>query len=205
MYKILRLPPLLFTLCKVVSFWFFPDPSKVVPWPYLFSYLHKPILWRSKIKQLFSFYMHTVLHSRERDEWNRTQLSSEVFKCRGCPCRQYCSWPPGSKYECPYCPLPLLLPQFLRLLCPSCGCSTSVPLYLSSSVPNCTSLSATFLSQAGSCIMRRLGKTWTWAQLERCPAETSIYPAPRRTKEQEGNPKIYGYSSGLQWAIYKGS
>ena len=47
--------------------------------------------------------------------------------------------------------------------------------------------------------MRGLGKTWTWA--ERCPAETSIYPA--RTKEQ-GNPKSL-VQPRLQWAIDKGA
>ena len=138
----------------------------------------------------------------------RTQLSSEVFKTRGVAhVVSIVRGPLAASMNALIVRCPSFFPSSFAysvhaiLLCsPNC---TSVPPC--TSVPNCTSLSATFLSQAGSCIMRRLGKTWTWAQLERCLAETSIYPAPRRTKEQEGNPKIYGYSSGLQWAIYKGS
>ena len=81
--------------------------------------------------------------------------------------------------------------------CPSPSPSSTVPsaplcfvfflftlfpkLYNILCAPNCGSLSTVFLSQADTCIMRTLGKTWT---SERCPAETSIYPARREREPQ---------------------
>ena len=157
-------------------------------------------VWKIKIISVFTW--HTKQRLKTHTAFSK---SFQNFCC--CYVSIVPAGPRGTKYECPYCPLPLLLPQFLRLiLCPSCACNTSPPLCTpdcTSVTPNCPSLSTTFLSQAGSCIMRRLGKTWTWTQRRAVSGGNQYLSRATRTKEQEGNPKSMG-TAALQWAIYKG-
>ena len=121
--------------------------------------------------------------NKRRDDWktNTAFTKTKAFKTGARLRRQYCSswhqvWmpllsvaPPSSSAPSPT--LPILLMQ-----------------YFSTSAPHCTSLSATFLSQSGSCIMRGLVRPGLGLGGERCPAETSIYPAHCRLR----SPKSMG-------------
>ena len=132
--------------------------------------------------------------NKRRDDWktNTAFTQTKVFKTGARLQCQYCSsWPPGTKYECPYCPLPLLLPQLLRPLCPSCSCNTSPPLH--PIVPPCPPPSCPSPGVV-------LCEAWTWARRRAVSGGNQYLSRALPTKE----PKIYGYSR-LQWAIYKGA
>ena len=132
--------------------------------------------------------------NKRRDDWktNTAFTKTKVFKTGARLQCQYCSsWPPGTKYECPYCPLPLLLPQLLRPLCPSCSCNTSPPLH--PIVPPCPPPSCPSPGVV-------LCEAWTWARRRAVSGGNQYLSRALPTKE----PKIYGYSR-LQWAIYKGA
>ena len=141
----------------------------------------------------FKIDSHSCLRSRTREETTEkpTQLSPKQNWGQVATSVLFLLWPPGTKYECPYCPLPLLLPQLLRPLCPSCSCNTSPPLH--PIVPPCPPPSCPSPGVV-------LCEAWTWARRRAVSGGNQYLSRALPTKE----PKIYGYSR-LQWAIYKGA
>ena len=141
----------------------------------------------------FKIGSHSCLRSWTREETTEkpTQLSPKQKYSKLGPGCNVSIVPPGTKYECPYCPLPLLLPQLLRPLCPSCSCNTSPPLH--PIVPPCPPPSCPSPGVV-------LCEAWTWARRRAVSGGNQYLSRALPTKE----PKIYGYSR-LQWAIYKGA
>ena len=136
-----------------------------------------------------------LIHAWEVEQEKRRLKNQHSFHQNKTGARlrcQYCSSrPAGTKYECPYCPLPLLLPQLLRPLCPSCSCNTSPPLH--PIVPPCPPPSCPSPGVV-------LCEAWTWARRRAVSGGNQYLSRALPTKE----PKIYGYSR-LQWAIYEGA
>ena len=145
-------------------------------------------VWKVKIISVFTW------HSKQRLKTHTAfSKSFQNFCC--CYVSIVPAGPRGTKYECPYCPLPLLLPQFLRLiLCPSCACNTPLPLC----TPDCTSVPLYLIvppcpppscRRPGVVLCGGLVRPGLGLRGERCPAETSIYPAQRglRSKKEPQN------------------
>ena len=216
MHKILFLLPK-----KSLTFkYFFPLrlftlPFESVHFPYQFSCSHWPILRSVKSKNHISFHLTHKAETENPHSFLQKLSQLLLLLCQYCSC-----WPPWHQVWMPLLSVappssPVPSPNTLSSVCMQYS-STSLctwlylctslytQLYLCTSVtPDCTSLSTTFLSQAGSCIMRRLGKTWTWTQRRAVSGGNQYLSRATRTKEQEGNPKSMG-TAALQWAIYKG-